>query len=116
MKRENESQRGVSRREMLMRGGSAVAAAGIGPSIAAAAQNPSPTGGNGRSPNILFIMGDDVGIWNISAYHRGMMGGSTPNIDRIAKEGLLFVDHCGQTSCTAGRAAFILGQYPIRSG
>ena len=116
MKRENESQRGVSRREMLMRGGSAVAAAGIGPSIAAASQNPSPSGRNGKSPNILFIMGDDVGIWNISAYHRGMMGGSTPNIDRIAKEGLLFVDHYGQASCTAGRAAFILGQYPIRSG
>jgi arylsulfatase A-like enzyme len=116
MKGENDIQRGVSRREMLMRGGAAVAAASIAPSIAAAAQGVSPPASSGKTPNILFIMGDDVGIWNISAYHRGMMGGSTPNIDRIAKEGLLFVDHYGQASCTAGRAAFILGQYPIRSG
>jgi arylsulfatase len=67
-------------------------------------------------PNILIIWGDDVGMWNISAYHRGMMGGSTPNIDRIAKNGLIFMDHYGQASCTAGRAAFITGQYPIRTG
>ena len=69
-----------------------------------------------KKPNILIIWGDDVGMWNISAYHRGMMGGSTPNIDRLAKEGMIFMDHYGQASCTAGRAAFILGQYPIRSG
>jgi arylsulfatase A-like enzyme len=69
-----------------------------------------------KLPNILIIWGDDVGMWNISAYHRGMMGGSTPNIDRIAKEGMLFVDHYAQASCTAGRAAFITGQYPIRVG
>jgi arylsulfatase A-like enzyme len=67
-------------------------------------------------PNILIIWGDDVGMWNISAYHRGMMGGSTPNIDRIGKEGLIFMDHYGEASCTAGRAAFITGQYPIRVG
>jgi arylsulfatase A-like enzyme len=60
-------------------------------------------------PNIVVIMADDVGIWNVSAYHRGMMGGSTPNIDRIAKEGALFTDYYAQQSCTAGRAAFILG-------
>src|SRR3984957_2336896 len=92
---ENGSQRGLSRREMLMRGGSVVAPAGIAPPLATAAQNPSSSPASGKTPNILFIMGDDVGIWNISAYHRGMMGGSTPNIDRIAKEGLLFVDHYG---------------------
>src|SRR3954469_20210705 len=63
-----------------------------------------------RKPNIVVIMGDDVGIWNLSAYHRGMMGGSTPNIDRIAKEGALFTDYYAQQSCTAGRAAFICGQ------
>jgi arylsulfatase A-like enzyme len=63
-----------------------------------------------QKPNILVIMTDDVGIWNISAYHRGMMGGSTPNIDRIASEGALFTDYYAQQSCTAGRAAFILGQ------
>lgn len=67
-------------------------------------------------PNILIIWGDDVGMWNISAYHRGMMGGSTPNIDRIAAEGMLFMDHYAQASCTAGRAAFITGQSPIRVG
>jgi arylsulfatase len=67
-------------------------------------------------PNILVIMSDDVGIWNISAYHRGMMGGSTPNIDRIAREGALFTDYYSQQSCTAGRAAFILGQTPFRTG
>ena len=60
-----------------------------------------------KKPNILVIMTDDVGVWNVSAYHRGMMGGRTPNIDRIAKEGALFTDYYAQQSCTAGRAAFI---------
>ncbi|MDM0075512.1 arylsulfatase [Variovorax sp. J2P1-59] len=69
-----------------------------------------------RLPNIVMIMADDVGIWNLSAYHRGMMGGRTPNIDRIADEGALFTDYYGQQSCTAGRAAFILGQTPFRTG
>jgi arylsulfatase A-like enzyme len=69
-----------------------------------------------EKPNILVIWGDDVGMWNISAYHRGMMGGSTPNIDRIAEGGMIFMDHYAQASCTAGRAAFITGQYPIRTG
>ena len=69
-----------------------------------------------KKPNIVVIMADDVGIWNISAYHRGMMGGRTPNIDRIASEGALFTDYYGQQSCTAGRAAFILGQTPFRTG
>ncbi|WP_312315935.1 arylsulfatase [Stenotrophomonas sp.] len=67
-------------------------------------------------PNILIIWGDDVGMSNLSCYHRGMMGGSTPNIDRIARDGLIFMDHYAQASCTAGRAAFITGQYPIRVG
>jgi arylsulfatase A-like enzyme len=69
-----------------------------------------------KKPNILVIMADDVGIYNISAYHRGMMGGRTPNIDRLAKEGALFTDYYGQQSCTAGRAAFITGQSPFRTG
>jgi arylsulfatase A-like enzyme len=69
-----------------------------------------------KKPNIVMIMADDVGTWNLSAYHRGMMGGSTPNIDRIAKEGALFTDYYGQQSCTAGRAAFITGQTPFRTG
>jgi arylsulfatase len=61
-------------------------------------------------------MTDDVGMWNVSAYHRGMMGGRTPNIDRIAQEGGLFTDYYAQQSCTAGRAAFITGQHPFRTG
>jgi len=69
-----------------------------------------------KKPNIVVIMTDDVGVWNISAYHRGMMGGRTPNIDRIANEGALFTDYYAQQSCTAGRAAFITGQHPFRTG
>jgi arylsulfatase len=67
-------------------------------------------------PNILIIMGDDIGYWNISAYNRGQMGYRTPNIDRIANEGAIFTDYYGQQSCTAGRAAFITGQSPMRTG
>jgi arylsulfatase A-like enzyme len=61
-------------------------------------------------PNILVIMGDDIGYWNIRAYNRGQMGDRTPNLDRIAQEGAIFTDDDGQQSCTAGRAAFITGQ------
>ncbi len=67
-------------------------------------------------PNILVIWGDDIGNFNISAYNRGMMGYRTPNIDRIADEGMLFTDSYGEQSCTAGRSAFILGQIPFRTG
>ena len=67
-------------------------------------------------PNILVIWGDDIGWSNLSAYHRGMLGGSTPNIDRIANEGALFTDYYGEQSCTAGRSAFITGQHPLRTG
>ncbi len=67
-------------------------------------------------PNFLIIWGDDVGYWNISAYNQGMMGYETPNIDRIASEGMLFTDAYGEQSCTAGRAAFITGQIPVRTG
>ncbi len=69
-----------------------------------------------KKPNILFIMADDIGWFNVSAYNLGIMGYRTPNIDRIAKEGALFTDFYGQQSCTAGRAAFITGQSPIRTG
>jgi arylsulfatase len=69
-----------------------------------------------KKPNILVIWGDDIGQFNISAYNRGMMGYKTPNIDKIASEGALFTDWYGQQSCTAGRAAFITGQSPIRTG
>jgi arylsulfatase len=69
-----------------------------------------------RKPNIIVIWGDDVGVHNISAYNHGIMGYRTPNIDRIAREGALFTDAYAQQSCTAGRAAFILGQSPFRTG
>ena len=72
--------------------------------------------GQERKPNILLIMGDDIGIFNVSTYNMGMMGYKTPNIDRIGKEGAVFTDWYGQQSCTAGRAAFITGQSPIRTG
>ena len=73
-------------------------------------------GAGAKKPNIVVIFGDDVGYWNISAYNQGMMGYKTPNIDRIAHEGALFTDYYAQQSCTAGRAAFITGQSPIRTG
>ncbi|MGB2817365.1 MAG: arylsulfatase [Burkholderiaceae bacterium] len=69
-----------------------------------------------KKPNILIIWGDDIGQFNISAYNNGMMGYRTPNIDSIAKQGALFTDWYGQQSCTAGRAAFVTGQSPIRTG
>jgi len=69
-----------------------------------------------KKPNIVVIMADDVGIWNIGAYHRGMMAGRTPNLDKMAKQGMLFTDYYAEASCTAGRANFITGQLPIRTG
>lgn len=72
--------------------------------------------GDGKKPNILIIWGDDIGWFNVGAYNSGMMGYRTPNIDRLAKEGARFTDWYGQQSCTAGRAAFITGQSPIRTG
>ncbi len=66
-----------------------------------------------KKPNILVIMGDDIGIWNLSTYHQGMMGYRTPNIDRLAQEGGKFMTYYAQQSCTAGRSAFITGQLPF---
>jgi arylsulfatase len=67
-------------------------------------------------PNIIVIMGDDIGMWNIGAYHRGLMAGETPNIDMLAAEGAIFTDYYAEASCTAGRANFITGELPIRTG
>ena len=67
-------------------------------------------------PNVLFIMGDDIGIMNVGAYHRGLMVGETPNIDRIAREGTLFMTAYAEQSCTAGRTSFITGMNPLRAG
>ena len=76
----------------------------------------APATAQQSKPNIVVIMGDDIGMWNIGAYHRGMMAGKTPNLDKIAKEGMLFTDYYAEASCTAGRANFITGELPIRTG
>jgi arylsulfatase len=109
----------VNRRNMLLAGtafaaASAVAAATPAGIAQAQAQQAQPAPGG--KPNILVIFGDDIGIPQISAYTMGLMGYRTPNIDRIASEGAIFTDSYGQQSCTAGRASFILGQEPFRTG
>lgn len=107
----------LDRRSILL-GGTALAAAASYLSAEvkpAQAQQPAAPAG-GRKPNILVIFGDDIGIPQVSAYTMGMMGYRTPNIDRIASEGAIFTDAYGQQSCTAGRASFILGQEPFRTG
>ncbi|MFM1823274.1 MAG: hypothetical protein RI967_1540 [Planctomycetota bacterium] len=91
----------------------AIGVALLAPLAAAETDSPAPAA---RKPNILVIWGDDIGQFNISAYNMGMMGYKTPNIDRIGREGAVFTDWYGQQSCTAGRAAFITGQSPIRTG
>src|SRR5262245_52127900 len=115
-----DAQSGISRRNMLL-AGTAVAAstfAGTAGVTQAQAQQPAPASpaAGGRKPNILVIFGDDIGVPQISAYTMGLMGYRTPNIDRIAAEGAIFTDAYGQQSCTAGRASFILGQEPFRTG
>ena len=86
----------------------------------AAAPAPSPASATtqraARKPNILVIMGDDIGWFNIGAYHRGMMAGRTPNLDKLAAQGMMFTDYYAEASCTAGRANFITGELPIRTG
>jgi arylsulfatase A-like enzyme len=82
--------------------------------VQASAQKKAPA--QGKKPNILFIMGDDIGWFNIGAYHRGIMSGRTPNLDKLASQGLLFTDYYAEASCTAGRANFITGEIPLRTG
>jgi arylsulfatase len=69
-----------------------------------------------EQPNVLLVLADDIGWFDVGAYHRGIMGTRTPNIDRIAAEGVMLTDNYAQASCTAGRAAFITGQLPMRTG
>jgi arylsulfatase len=84
--------------------------------LAAVVVSAVPVHAQGKKPNILVIWGDDIGTWNISVNSRGMMGYRTPNIDRLAREGVSFTDYYGQQSCTAGRAAFLGGNVPVRTG
>lgn len=93
-----------------------ICAAALTPAVAQApAQTPAPAQAPSR-PNILFIMGDDIGIMQPSIYHRGLMVGETPNIDRIGQEGALFTHYYAEQSCTAGRNAFFTGMHPLRTG
>src|SRR6201996_6446801 len=110
----------LSRRNILLAGTSLAAATAISTvdrtQVAQAQQSPQTTAPSGRKPNILIIWGDDIGIANISAYSNGLMGYETPNIDRIGREGIMFLHYYGEQSCTAGRAAFLTGQHGIRTG
>ena len=107
----------LSRRNILLAGTSLAAATAINAiDRTQVAQAQQPQQPSVRKPNILILWGDDIGYWNVSAYNHGMMGYKTPNIDRIAKEGAMFTDWYGQQSCTAGRATFITGQSPLRTG
>ena len=112
----NRQQTGKNSRACLWAAVGGILAAAAMTTTVVAPANAADTPKQTKQPNILVIMADDIGIWKISAYHRGMMGGRTPNIDRLANEGALWTDYYGQQSCTAGRAAFILGQTPFRTG
>src|SRR6202161_3611933 len=83
---------------------------------ATSAPQQQPAAKNSSKPNILVIFGDDIGQANISAYTRGVVGYKTPNIDRVANEGMIFTDYYAENSCTAGRSSFITGQTPLRTG
>lgn len=113
MSDETNENKGISRRAMLLSSASAVAAAGT---VVGAAKEVVAQTSTGDKPNILVIWGDDIGQSNISAYTMGLMGYRTPNIDRIANEGMIFTDYYGEQSCTAGRASFIMGQSVFRTG
>ena len=113
--------RSLSRRNMLLGTSTLVAAATLTSPALAQAQQATPaapmaTGQPGRKPNILIIFGDDIGQTNVSAYSFGLMGYKTPNIDRIAHEGMMFTDYYAEQSCTAGRSSFITGQCTLRTG
>lgn len=104
----------LDRRNLLL--GSTALAAASALRSATSIQPAQAQRATGQKPNILFIMGDDVGWFNIGAYHQGIMSGKTPNLDRIAAQGMRFTDYYAEASCTAGRANFITGQIPLRTG
>src|SRR5580700_5202402 len=114
--------RAPSRRNILLGSSALVAAATMTSGALAQAQKaaptaaPAPSAASGRQPNILVIFGDDIGQTNISAYPFGVVGYKTPNIDRIAREGMMFTDYYAENSCTAGRSTFITGQSCLRTG
>jgi len=111
---------GLKRRDLLLSGSSLVAASAlsaVGLTSPAQAQQPATAPATaGQRPNIVVVMGDDIGWFNIGAYHQGIMSGKTPNLDKLAAEGMRFTDYYAEASCTAGRANFITGELPIRTG
>src|SRR4029079_14396817 len=111
---------GMKRRDLLLSGSSLVAASAlsaVGLTTPAQAQQPAAApAAAGQRPNIVFIRGDDIGWFNIGAYHQGIMASRTPNLDKLAAEGMRFTDYYAEASCTAGRANFITGELPIRTG
>ncbi len=111
----NSENRVLNRRNMLLAGTTVAAASALG-STAAVQKAVAQAQQAGGKPNILVIMGDDVGWFNIGAYHRGMMSGKTPNLDKLAADGMIFTDYYAEASCTAGRANFITGEIPLRTG
>jgi len=114
------SSAGLKRRDLLLSGSSLVAASAlsaVGLTSPAHAQQPATAPATaGQKPNIVVIMCDDIGWFNIGAYHQGIMSGKTPNLDKLAAEGMRFTDYYAEASCTAGRANFITGELPIRTG
>jgi len=120
MATDNKRPTHIDRRAMLLGGTSVIAAAGLIPDARAQGTNQGQPAAQpdtaSRKPNILVIFGDDIGQSNISAYTFGVMGYRTPNIDRIAREGMMFTDYYAEQSCTAGRSSFITGQATLRTG
>ena len=111
---------GLKRRDLLLSGSSLVAASAfsaVGLTSPAQAQQPATAPATaGQKPNIVVVMGDDIGWFNVGAYNQGIMSGKTPNLDKLAAEGMRFTDYYAEASCTAGRANFITGELPIRTG
>jgi arylsulfatase len=106
---------GLKRRDLLLSGSSLLAASVLSSALTTSAQAQQAPAASGR-PNILFIMGDDIGWFNLGSYHQGVMLDTTPNLDKLATEGMRFTDYYAEASCTAGRANFITGELPIRTG
>lgn len=122
--KQNGTKQAIDRRNLLLGTSTLVAAAALTSDALAQAQkaapapaaSPAAAAPSGRKPNILVIFGDDIGLANISAYSHGLMGYQTPNIDRLAREGMMFMDYYAEQSCTAGRSSFITGQATLRTG
>ncbi|MGY8665831.1 arylsulfatase [Bradyrhizobium sp. UFLA05-109] len=119
-KKQTDNDQAINRRNLLLATSSLVAAATLTSDALAQGQKAAPATtpptSAGRRPNILVIFGDDIGQTNVSAYSFGVMGYRTPNIDRLAKEGMMFTDYYAEQSCTAGRSSFITGQCTLRTG